>query len=197
MGSTGNGGTPHLAGELFKMMAGVNMVHTPFRRPERSTIQVLVDERAQVMFSIPARRQSTTSGPASCARIAVTAARLETLPELPSVGDFVPGYQASTWNGVGAPANTPVDIVDQLNKAINAGLATYPGQGAPCRTWKRRPSWLSLGFWEIHCQRDGEMGKGHEIREPQGRLTRRNRRRDRSCHGSMSPALQSCASLQH
>ena len=77
----------------------------------------------QVYFA-PCLRRSSTSGPASCARLAVTTAtRSEALPDIPTVGEFVPGYEASAWYGVGAPKNTPAEIVDKLNKEINAALA--------------------------------------------------------------------------
>ena len=122
MGSTGNGGTPHLAGELFKMMAGVDLVHTPFRGADGAQAGV-VDGHAQVMFSILPEAIANIRAGKLRALAATTAARLELLPDLPTVGDFVPGYEASTWNGIGVPRATPVEIVDRLNRTINAGLA--------------------------------------------------------------------------
>jgi tripartite-type tricarboxylate transporter receptor subunit TctC len=121
MGSTGTGGTPHLAGEMFKMMAGVDMVHTPFRGPVDAQAG-LVDGRAQVMFSIlPEAIENIRAGKLRTLAV-TTAARLELLPDLPTIGDFLPAYEASTWNGIGAPAATPAAIIEQLNTAINAGL---------------------------------------------------------------------------
>jgi tripartite-type tricarboxylate transporter receptor subunit TctC len=122
MGSTGNGGMPHLAGELFKMMAGVDLVHTPFRGADGAQAG-LVEGRAQVMFSILPEAIANIRAGKLRALAATTAARLELLPDLPAVGEFVPGYEASTWNGIGLPSATPVEIVDRLNGTINAGLA--------------------------------------------------------------------------
>ena len=105
------------------MMTGVDMVHVPYRgggaradRPARRAGAGHVRQHAVA--------RSNTSGPASCAPLAVTTAtRSEALPDIPTVGDFVPGYEASAWFGVGAPKNTPAEIIDKLNKEINAGLA--------------------------------------------------------------------------
>ena len=111
-----------MAGELFKMMAGVDMVHVPYRGAAPALTDLLGGQ-VQVMFAA-CRRRSTTSEPASCARLAVTTAtRSEALPDVPTVGDFVPGFEASAWYGIGAPKNTPAEIIDRLNKEINAGLA--------------------------------------------------------------------------
>ncbi len=122
MGSTGNGGTPHLAGELFKMMAGLDMVHTPFRGPDAAQAG-LVDGHAQVMFSILPEAIDNLRAGKLRALATATADRIETFPDLPPVAAFVPGYEASTWNGVGAPSNTPIELLDQLNAAVNAALA--------------------------------------------------------------------------
>ena len=122
MGSTGNGGTPHLAGELFKMLAGVDMPHTPFRGADGAQTG-MVEGRAQAMFSLlPEAIDNIRAGKLRALAV-TTASRLEALPDLPVVADFVKGYEASTWNGVGAPSGTPVEIVNLLNQAINAGLA--------------------------------------------------------------------------
>ena len=123
MASSGTGTAPHLAGELFKMMAGVDMVHVPYRGGGPALTDLLAGQ-VQVMLRRPWPRRSSTSGPASCAPLAVTTAtRWDALPDIPTVGEFVPGYEASTWFGIGAPRNTPAEIVDKLNKEINAGLA--------------------------------------------------------------------------
>ena len=122
MGSTGNGGTPHVAGELFKMMTGIDMTNVPFRGAEPAQAG-LIEGRAQVTFSLlPEAIENIRAGKLR-ALAATTAARAEAVPDLPTVGDFVPGYEASTWNGIGAPRNTPIEIIEQLNKTINAGLA--------------------------------------------------------------------------
>jgi tripartite-type tricarboxylate transporter receptor subunit TctC len=122
MASGGNGSPQHIAGEQFKMMAGVNLTHVPYRG-NAPALTDLIGGQVQVMFdTTPASIEHIRAG--QIRPLAVTTAiRSEVLPELPTVGDFVPGYEASSWYGVGAPKNTPAEIVDALNKEINAGLA--------------------------------------------------------------------------
>src|SRR5262249_55234969 len=122
MASSGSGTTSHIAGELFKMMAGVNMLHVPYRG-DVPAITDLLGGQVQVYFG-------TLSGSIEYIRtgklraLAVTtASRSEMLPDVPTVGESVPGYEASTWSGVGAPKATPAEIVEKLNKEINAALA--------------------------------------------------------------------------
>jgi len=122
MASSGSGTTSHITGELFKMMAGVNMLHVPYRG-DVPAITDLLGGQVQVYFG-------TLSGSIEYIRtgklraLAVTtASRSEMLPDVPTVGESVPGYEASTWSGVGAPKGTPIEIVDKLNNEINAALA--------------------------------------------------------------------------
>jgi tripartite-type tricarboxylate transporter receptor subunit TctC len=121
MGSTGTGSGAHMAGELFKMIAGVDMVHVPYRGGGAGLTDLLGGQ-VQIMFA------STVSSieyikTGRLRALAVTAAtRSDELPDIPTVGEFVPGYEASAWFGVGAPKNTPAEIVDRLNKEINGGL---------------------------------------------------------------------------
>jgi tripartite-type tricarboxylate transporter receptor subunit TctC len=122
MASAGTGSAPHMAGELFNYMAGTRMVHVPYRG-QGPALTDLLGGQVQVLFA-------TTPGTTDYIRtgqlrgLAVTtASRAKVLPELPTVGDFVPGYEASQWYGLAAPAKTPVAIVDRLNKEINAALA--------------------------------------------------------------------------
>jgi tripartite-type tricarboxylate transporter receptor subunit TctC len=128
MASAGNGSAPHMAGELFKMMAGVNLVHIPYRG-QGPALTDLLGGQVQVLFAAtPGTTEYITTG--KLRALAVTSAsRAEMLPELKTVGDFVPGYEASQWYGIGAPRNTPVEIVDKLNKEINAAIAD-PGMKA-------------------------------------------------------------------
>jgi tripartite-type tricarboxylate transporter receptor subunit TctC len=122
MASSGNGSSAHLAGELFKMMTGVDMVHVPYRG-NAPALTDLLGGQVQVYFvTTPASIEYIRAG--TLRPLAVTTAtRAEALPDLPTVADFVPGYEASAWYGVGAPKRTPVDIVDRLNTEINAALA--------------------------------------------------------------------------
>ena len=122
MASGGNGGTPHVTGELFKMMTGVNMVHVPYRGDAPALIDLLGGQ-VQTMFGIlPLLVEYIRIGKLRALAV-TTATRSVALPEIPTMGEFVPGYEARLWHGVGAPKNTPSEIVDKLNKEINAGLA--------------------------------------------------------------------------
>jgi tripartite-type tricarboxylate transporter receptor subunit TctC len=120
--SAGTGTSTHLTGELFKMMAGVDMVHVPYRGGGPAFNDLLAGQ-VQVMF--PTTVSSIGYIRAGRLRaLAVTAAtRSAVLPDIPTVGDFVPGYEASNWYGIGAPRNTPVDVIEKLNNETNAGLA--------------------------------------------------------------------------
>jgi tripartite-type tricarboxylate transporter receptor subunit TctC len=122
MASAGNGSPQHIAGEQFKMMAGVNLTHVPYRG-NAPALTDLIGGQVQIMFdTTPASIEHIRAG--QIRPLAVTTSiRSEVLPDLPTVGDFVPGYEASSWYGVGAPKGTPAAIIDALNKEINAGLA--------------------------------------------------------------------------
>jgi tripartite-type tricarboxylate transporter receptor subunit TctC len=120
--SGGNGTAGHLSGELFKMMAGVNMVHVPYRG-EAPALTDLLGGQVQVMFAtMPASIEYIKAGKLRSLAV-TTATRLDALPNVPTVGDLLPGYEASAWQGVGAPKNTPAEIIAKLNNEINTGLA--------------------------------------------------------------------------
>jgi len=122
MASGGTGTSTHLAGELLKMMAGLEMIHVPYRGTGPA-ITDLLGGQTQVMFgSAPSSVQYIKTG--QLRGLAVTSSRrLETLPDIPTVGETVPGYEASQWYGIGAPKATPAPVVELLNKEINAFLA--------------------------------------------------------------------------
>jgi tripartite-type tricarboxylate transporter receptor subunit TctC len=122
MASAGNGTTPHMGGELFKMMAGVDMVHVPYRG-EAPALTDLLGGNVQVMFAtLPGSIEHIRAG--ELRPLGVTSAsRWPTLQDVPTVGDFLPGYEASGWNGIGVPKNTPTEIISKLNTEINAILA--------------------------------------------------------------------------
>jgi tripartite-type tricarboxylate transporter receptor subunit TctC len=122
MASGGNGVPSHVAGELFKMMAGIDMVHVPYRGSAPALTDLLAGQ-VHVMFdAMPSSIEHIRSG--KLRPLAVTTmARSDVLPDIPTIGDVLPGFEASTWFGVGAPRNTPPEIVDKLNKEINTGLA--------------------------------------------------------------------------
>jgi tripartite-type tricarboxylate transporter receptor subunit TctC len=122
MGSAGPGSSPHLYGELFKAMTGVDMVTVHFRG-DGPAVPELLAGRIEVMFgSVVTWAEQIKAG--TVRGLAVTSAtRVQLFPELPPLGEFVPGYEGTGWQGIGAPKNTPAEIIDKLNGAINAGLA--------------------------------------------------------------------------
>ena len=120
--SPGAGTSSHLAGELFKFMTGTNMVHVPYRGNAPALTDLLAGQVQLGFDTMPASIEYIKAGRLRALGIA-TVARSQRLPDLPSVSEFVPGYESSAFFGFGAPANTPAAIVDKLNGEINAGLA--------------------------------------------------------------------------
>jgi tripartite-type tricarboxylate transporter receptor subunit TctC len=122
MASAGTGGGSHVAGELFKMMAGVDLVHVPYHGSAPALTDLLAGQ-VQVMFdNIPSSIAFIRNGSVRALAVS-TAIRSEQLPELPPISDVVPGYEASGWNGIGAPKDTPPEIIALLNREINTALA--------------------------------------------------------------------------
>jgi tripartite-type tricarboxylate transporter receptor subunit TctC len=122
MASGGNGVPSHVAGELFKMMAGINMVHVPYRGAAPALTDLLAGQ-VQVLFdAVPSSIEYIRAGKLRPLAV-TTATRSEVLPDIPTIGDFLPGFEASTWFGVGAPKNVPTDIVEKLNREVNSALA--------------------------------------------------------------------------
>jgi tripartite-type tricarboxylate transporter receptor subunit TctC len=121
-GSAGSGTPQNIACELFKMMAGVNLVHVPYRGGAPATTD-LVGGHLQVIFSPVSESIEHIKSGKLRALAVTTATRLDALPDVPPVGDFVPGYEASGFAGIGAPRGTPADIIELLNKELNAGVA--------------------------------------------------------------------------
>ena len=122
MASAGNGTGPHVAGELFKMMAGIDMVHVPYRGGPPALTAVLGGQADVYFVASSSSIQFIKAGKLSPLAV-TTATRWQSLPNVPTVSEFVPGYEASVWFGVGAPQGTPTDIVMKLNDEINAGLS--------------------------------------------------------------------------
>jgi tripartite-type tricarboxylate transporter receptor subunit TctC len=120
--SAGTGTLLHVAGELFKMMAGIDMIHVPYRGGGQ-VMTDLIAGQVQVSFIAPVLSLEHIRTGKLRALAVTTATRLDVLPDIPTVGDFVPGYEASAWFGVGAPKDTPAEIVEKLNGEINAGLS--------------------------------------------------------------------------
>jgi tripartite-type tricarboxylate transporter receptor subunit TctC len=119
--SAGNGSVAHVTGELFKMMTGVNMLHVPYRGAPPALTDLIAGQ-VHVMFdNMPSSIEHIRAG--RLRPLAVTATtRLEALPDVPPLADFVPGFETSAWAGIGAPKDTPAEIIDKLNREINGGL---------------------------------------------------------------------------
>jgi len=122
MASAGTGSPPHVCGELFKMMAGVDLLHLPYRGGGPALTDLLGGQ-VQVYFATTVASIEYIRTGRLRALAVTTATRSDALPDIPTVAEFVPGYEASSWYGVGAPKATPAEIIEKLNKEINAGLA--------------------------------------------------------------------------
>ena len=122
MASAGNGTIQHVAGELFKMMTGVDMLHVPYRGAPQALTDLLAGQVQVIIDVLPSSIEHIKAGKLRPLAV-TTATRLEALPDIPPLGDFVPGYQVSGWIGLGAPTNTPSEIIEKLNNEINVGLA--------------------------------------------------------------------------
>jgi len=119
--SAGNGSVAHVTGELFKMMTGVNMLHVPYRGAAPALTN-LIGGQVDVMFdNMPSSIEHIRAGRLRPLAVSTTS-RLDSLPDIPTVGDFVPGFETSAWGGIGAPRDTPAEIINKLNREINAGL---------------------------------------------------------------------------
>jgi tripartite-type tricarboxylate transporter receptor subunit TctC len=122
MGSGGAGTPAHVCGELFKMMTGVNMTHVPYRGTAPMLTDLLGGQVEGAFDPILGSIEYIRAGKLRALAV-TTATRSAVLPDIPTVGEFVPGFEASVWYGIGAPKNTPAEIIDRLNKEITAGLA--------------------------------------------------------------------------
>jgi hypothetical protein len=170
MGSGGNGSSGHMVGELFKLMAGVDLIHVPYRG-QGPAMNDLLGGQLQVIFA-------TTPGTTEYVRIGklralavTTRTRADALPEVPTVADFVPGYESSQWYGVGAPKNTPVEIVEKLNKENPRGSRRTKDEGSVRRSGRHCASRFACRLRQAHCRRDREVGQGGQVRGPQGGLS--------------------------
>jgi tripartite-type tricarboxylate transporter receptor subunit TctC len=122
MGSGGSGSTGHVAGELFNMMAGIKLAHVPYRG-EAPALTDLLGGQVQVVFATAGSSISYVRAHTLRALAVTSGKRMDVLPDVPTVTEFLPGYEATAWAGIAAPAKTPVAIVDKLNRTINAALA--------------------------------------------------------------------------
>jgi tripartite-type tricarboxylate transporter receptor subunit TctC len=149
MASGGIGSGNHIFGELFKMMTGVNLVHVPYRGAGPALVDLLGGQ-VQVMFASMSSSIEYVRAGKLRALAVTTSTRPPVLPDIPTVAEFVPGYEASFWTGVGAPRNTPIEIVEKLSQEINAGLAEFPNEGAARRVGRHRTSRLPRRLRQAH-----------------------------------------------
>ena len=170
MGSGGKGATGHVAGELFQMMAGVKFQHIPYRG-EAPAMTDLIGGQVQLVFATTGSSlQYVKSG--KLRALAVTSStRAKDLPDVPPLADVLPGYEASSWSGFVVPKNTPVEIIDKLNRELNAAAADpaiqarFADLGGPAVTGS------PADFGRIIADRRREMGQGHQGRRPDGGLS--------------------------
>ena len=174
MASAGNGTSPQVAGELFKMMTGVELVHVPYRGSPPALTDLLGGQ-VQVMFDLmPTSIEHVRAGKLRALAV-TTATRSPALPDVPTVAEFVPGYEASTWQGIGAPRGTPAEIVDRLNREINAGLADPKIRARLADTRCGAIRGLARGLRQVHGGRNREVGQGGQVRGHQGGMSRDSR----------------------
>ena len=121
LASSGPGTVSHVAGELFKMMAGVDMLHVPYRGAAPALTDLISGQVQVMILPIISSIEHLKAGRLRALGV-TTATRLEVVPDIPTVAEFLPGYEVSDWTGIGVPRGTPVEIVDRLNTEINAGL---------------------------------------------------------------------------
>ena len=159
-GSAGVGSSLHMAGELFKLMAGVELVHVPYRGSPPALTDLLGGQ-VQLMFSpLPSSVAYVRSG--RLRALAVTGAiRSRALPDVPIVADFVPGYEASSWYGIGAPRNTPAEIIDPAQQGDQRWARRAKNQGAIRRYRRHCIARLAGRFRQGHRRRHRKMGQGH------------------------------------
>ena len=171
MASGGIGTVGHLSGELFKMMTGVNLVRVPYRGLAPALTD-LIGGQVQVMFASTAPSIEHIKAGKLRALAVTTTTRSEVLPEVPTVAEFAPGYEASAWYGVGAPKGTPAEIIEKLNKEINAALADHKIKGRLADLGLRTTGRFGRRLRQAHRRRNGEMGQGDPGRQHQGGVSR-------------------------
>ena len=187
MTSSGSGNLSHLSGELFKMMTGLDLVHVPYKGTVPALTGLAAGE-VHVMFdAMPSALPHVQSG--RLRALAVTSAgRVEALPDVPTVGDFVQGYEVTGMLGVGAPRNTPAEIVDRLNKEINAVLADPAVKARLVGFGTSGVAGTPADFGRYYRRRNGKMGQGDQVRRHQAAVSRAMALRSRKgAHASNLP----------
>ncbi len=160
MASGGTGSASHIGGELFKMMTGVDMLHVPYKGGAPA-ITDLMGGQIQVYFSPLPESISVIKGGKVRALAVTTAKRAASLPDVPTIGEFVPGFQINTWQGIGAPKNTSAEIVAMLNKEINAALADEKIKARLAQFGSEPNPDVAGRVREARRRRNGKMGQSH------------------------------------
>src|SRR5262249_27071498 len=163
MASAGIGTPGHVSGELFKRMAGVNLVHVPYRGAGRTLVDLLGGQ-VQVNFSTMSSSIEYIRAGKVRALAVTTATRSEALPDLPTVGEFVPGYETSNWFGLGAPNGTPAEIIDKLNQETNAALADPKIKGRLAESGGKALAGSPADFGKLIAHATEKWGKGIRAR---------------------------------
>ena len=170
MASTGNGSSPHVTGELFKMMTGVDVVVVHYAGGGPA-LKAMIEGQAEMMFEpMSAAIEPIRSGKLRPLGV-TTAARAQALPEVATVGESVPGYEASAVTGIGVPRNTPAEIIGRLNQAINAAFADPKMKARLADTGGAALPGLPADFRQAARRRDREMGQGDQVLRHQAELT--------------------------
>jgi tripartite-type tricarboxylate transporter receptor subunit TctC len=171
MASPGIGSSPHINGELFKVMTGTNLVHVPYRSAA-AVMTDLLSGQVQLYFGTTASSLEYVRTGKLRALAVTIERRLDALPDIPAVGEFVPGYEATTWYGVGVPRNVPAGIVDKLNKEINAALADPKMKSRLAELGGTPLPGSPAQFGKPDRRGNREVGQRHPGPQPQGGLTR-------------------------
>ena len=150
--------TPQLSGELFNMMTGVKIVHVPYRNQTQAVTDQIAGQIQVGFDAMPTTIEHAKAGKLRALAV-TTATRSPALPDVPTVGDFVPGYEASSWHGIGVPKNTPAEITDKLNREINAALADPKMQAQLAELGGTVLSGLPADFGKLIADETGKWGK--------------------------------------
>jgi tripartite-type tricarboxylate transporter receptor subunit TctC len=158
MASAGVGSGPHLAGELFKLMAGVDMLHVPYRGQGPATADLLAGQVQLYFGGLPTTIEHVRAGKLRALAV-TTATRSEIIPDVPAIGEVLPGYEASFWGGFSAPQGTPGEIIDKLNREINAALADARIKARLAQLGGVPVGGSSAGFWQAIRDETEKWGK--------------------------------------
>ena len=166
MATAGVGTSPHVSGELFKMMTGTNMVHVPYRGAAPALTDLIAGQ-VEVMFdNLPSSVEHIRGGKIRALGV-TTAKRADALPDVPSIGETVPGYEANVFYGIAAPKGTPSEIVGKLHQAVDVVLADPRAKARFAELGGVLDAHGACSLWRARCRRDREMGQGGEFRGDQ------------------------------